>query len=222
MKCLKRKLSKLCKSPFQLLLHENKTTFLKVEKKRGVLHFHLHRLFTEAPTPVLEAVVRFARKNDLQSKATIQRMAHLYFTENRGEPLLLPSKGKVYDLKKMYSRIKKQYFSDDYDASIGWSVQRRRPQKFRFITFGSYDRHYHQIRINPILDHEEIPPFFLEFVIYHEMLHAVCEPLTDARGKTWVHTKEFKDKERLHPDFSQAKEWEKGSLKLLKRIYGRS
>jgi hypothetical protein len=221
MKCLERKIAKLCKSPFQILLHENKTTFLKVEKKAGVVHFHLHRFFTEAPSPVLEALVRFAHKNDPKAKAIIQRMAYLYFSENRIEPLPLLSKGKVYDLKQIYDRVKKKYFPQDYDAHIGWSEWRSQG-KFRSVTFGSYDRHHHQIKINPILDHTEIPLFFLEFVVYHEMLHAVCDPVTDSQGRTWVHTKEFKAKEKSHPFFESAKEWEKQSLKLLKRIYGRA
>ncbi|HEX2583029.1 MAG TPA: hypothetical protein VHL30_02825 [Chlamydiales bacterium] len=218
---IERKIAKLCKGPFQIHLHENKTTFLRVEKKAGIYRFHMHRLFTDAPTPVLEAVVRFARKNDPKAKATIQRMAHLYFTENRLEPLPLSSKGSTYDLQQIYTRLRKKYFSETYDASIGWA-ERRSQGKYRSITFGSYDRHRHQIKINPLLDHPEVPLFFLEFVVYHEMLHAVCEPITDNQGRTWVHTKEFKAKEKLHPFFESAKEWEKKSLKLLKRVYGRA
>jgi len=214
---LQRKIGKLCKSPFKLFLHENKTTFLRVEKKAGVYSFHLHRLFTEAPTPVIEAVVRFAHKNDPKAKATIQQMAHLYFTENRIAPLPLSANGNVYDLNQIYNRVKKKYFSEEYDAAIGWS-ERRRQGKFRSVTFGSYDRHHHQIRINPILDHKKVPLFFVEFIVYHEMLHAVCEPFTDSQGRTWVHTKEFKDKEKNHPFFKPSKEWEKQSLKLFREV----
>jgi hypothetical protein len=77
--------------------------------------------------------------------------------------------------------------------------------------------------MNPILDHEKVPLFFLEFVVYHEMLHAVCEPLIDSRGRTWVHTREFRAREKLHPFFASAKAWEKQSLTVLKRItYGRA
>ena len=215
--CLERKIAKLCKSPFQVRIHENKTTFLKVEKKAGVFCFHLHRLFTEAPTPVLVAVVRFAHKNDPKAKATIQQMAHLYFSLNRIAPLPLPSNGKVYDLHQIYRRVKAKHFPDEEEIAIGWSE--KRPQgKFRSLTFGLYDRHHRQIRINPILDHKVVPLFFLEFLIYHEMLHAVCEPLTDDRGRTWVHTKEFRAKEKLHPYFQASKEWEKESLQILKNL----
>jgi len=218
---LEQKIAKLCKSPFQIHFHENKTTFLKVEKKAGIFRFHLHRLFIDAPTPVLQAVVRFAHKNDPKAKATIQQMAHLYFTENRMEAEPLSSKGKVYDLKNIYERVKKEHFSPDFNVSIGWSESRRQG-KFRSITFGTYDRHCNQIRMNPVLDHKEIPLYFVEFIVYHEMLHAICDPFTDAKGRTWVHTPEFKAKEKLHPFFAPAKEWEKQSLKMLKRIYGRA
>ena len=218
---LETKIRRLCKTPFQIRLHENKTTFLKVEKRAGVFRFHLHRLFVEAPTPVLEAVVRFAHKNDPKAKAILQQMAHLYFTKNRSKPLSLSAKGKVYDLEEIYERVKKECFSKEYSASIGWGT-RRSQGRFRSVTFGLYDRHCHQIKINPILDHKEVPLFFVEFIVYHEMLHAVCEPLIDSRGRTWVHTKEFKMREKEHPFFKPAKKWEKESLKVLKRIYGRA
>lgn len=214
-------MARLCERPFQIYLHENKTTFLRVEKKKGLLHFHMHRLFVEAPTPVLEAVVRFAHRNDPKAKATIQQMAHLYFSENRSIALPLSSRGKVYDLKEICRSVKAKYFEHLEAPAIGWA-EKSDPGKFRSMTFGTYDRHRHQIRINPLLDHKQVPPFFLEFIVYHEMLHAVCPPKIDSQGRVWVHTQEFKRKERLHPSYLDAKEWEKKSLSILKRIYGRA
>jgi hypothetical protein len=55
------------------------------------------------------------------------------------------------------------------------------------------------------------------------MLHAVCETQIDARGHCRCHTREFRRRERLFPQYAEAKSWEKNSLKFFKRqSHGRS
>jgi predicted SprT family Zn-dependent metalloprotease len=130
--------------------------------------------------------------------------------------------GSTYDLKEIYDRIKAKHFTSSYDATIGWAPAR--PSSFRSITFGTYNRDKHHIKINPILDHPEVPLYFIEFVIYHEMLHAVCPFKYDRQGRCFVHTPEFRAKEKLFPHFKAAKEWEETSLRFFRRlkVYGRS
>lgn len=210
------RISALCSMPLQVRFHENKTTYLRVEKSRGMLRLHLHRLFLEAPTPVLEAIVRFATKRDPYALRTIRQMANLYFSEHRIEPVQLTEQGINYDLRAIYETLKAKYFDPSYNAAIGWSNRKPRG-KCRFLTFGSYDRQSHQIRINRLLDDPQVPFYFVEFIVYHEMLHAVCLPIIDERGRTWVHTREFREKERLFPDFAAVKAWEKQSLIFFKK-----
>jgi predicted metal-dependent hydrolase len=139
-------------------------------------------------------------------------MAELYFEENPQEPTRLSSKGSVYDLEEIYNRIKAEYFSSDFSASIGWS-DKSRTGKRRSITFGTYDRQRRQIRINRCLDSQKIPPYFVEFVVYHEMLHGIYLPITGPSARTQIHTPEFKAKERLFAHFAEAKKWEKMNVK---------
>ncbi len=202
--------------PVNIRVHENRTTYLRVEKKRGVVSVHLHRLFEEAPSPVLEAIVRYSVRNDRRALAVIRQMANLYFSTNKIEAEPLEQKGLVYDLGEIYERVKQTYFSPDYHASIGWSKQKPKG-RFRFITFGTYDRQLNQIRMNRLLDAVDVPPYFIEFIVYHEMLHAVCPTEYDKRGRAWVHTALFRKKEREFHQFDAAKEWEKQSLKIFKK-----
>lgn len=210
------RLHALCPIPLTLVWHENRTTYFSARKEKRGLTLRLHRLFYQAPTPVLEALVRIALKKDPAAFAIVKRMAYLYFHQNRAAPESLTAAGSAYDLKEIYGRLKESYFSPEYDASIGWSVRSQRG-KFRFVTFGTYDRHRHQILINRLLDDPEVPLYFLEFIVYHEMLHAVCHPQFDSAGRCRVHTREFKEKEKQFPHFGAAKEWEKTSLKFFKK-----
>jgi hypothetical protein len=212
------------KVPAEIIIHENRTTYLRVETWGGRVKVHLHRLFAEAPSPVWEAIARYSVRRDRKALALIRQMANLYFSTHRIEAPPLEEKGSVYDLGELYERVKKRYFQPDYQASIGWS-NRKSPGAFRFVTFGSYDRQLNQIRINPLLDHPDVPLYFIEFIVYHEMLHGVCLPVIDRMGRARVHTAEFKEQEKLFAEFGAAKEWEKKSLMIFKkrkRIHGRA
>lgn len=213
---MEQKLQALCPIPLQISWHERRA-YLSCLKKNGILFLRLHRLFLEAPSPVLEAVIRMAlKKNDLEARAIVRKMAYLYFSQNRLPPKELTAQGTTYDLQMIYEKLKKQHFSPDYSSAIGWSKSSRQA-RFRFITFGSYDQHRDQIRINPLLDSPDVPLYFLEFIVYHEMLHAVCRPKMDSSGRCSVHTAEFRAKEREFPQYKEAKEWEKSSLKIFKQ-----
>lgn len=217
------RLQALCPIPIQIVWHENKTTYLSFRKERGTLFLRLHRLFLQAPTPVLEALIRMSlKRKDKDACTIVRKMAHLYFSQNHAPADILPTKGSHYDLLAILEQVKKQYFSSLLDPSIGWTPSRVR--KCRFITFGTYNRHCHQIRINRLLDDPEVPLYFLEFIVYHELLHAVCPSKIDAAGRCCFHTAEFRQKEKLFHDFEAAKEWEKKSLNFFKRKrrYGRT
>jgi hypothetical protein len=202
-------------APIEVRLHENKRTYLRVERRWGKITLHLHRLFEKAPSPVLEALVRFALKRDRKSLAVIRQMAHLHFSTARMAADPLEQKGEVYDLAEIYERIKEKFFDSGYDASIGWS--KRQPRgSFRSVTFGCYDRMTHQIRINRLLDSVKVPLYFVEFIVYHEMLHAICPTEMDARGRAKIHTVLFKQLERKFPEYEEAKKWQKTSLALFR------
>jgi hypothetical protein len=214
------KLAGLCPLPLHLEWHENRSSFFSCRRTRAKIHLRLHRLFSRAPSPVLEALLAYALKGDRNAGAIVRQMAHLYFSRVKIEPDALKAKGKVFDLLEIKDRIQKKYFPK-LEVAIGWSTHAR-TRAFRCITFGSYDRHRNQVRINPLLDDAEVPEYFLEFIVYHEMLHAVCPAKVDARGAVYSHTREFRVLERKFSEFQAAKEWEKKSLTFLRDRHGRT
>lgn len=208
------KLQQLSTKKLHIVWHENKTTYLTVTRKRHEVHLRVHRLFYKAPTPVLEALIRYAVKREEKSLAILKQMAHLHFSKNSIPADPLPSRGNTYDLQKIFNKLLR--LVPLKGVTIGYS-DRVRVGKFRSMTFGTFDKYTRQIRINPLLDDPEVPLYFLEFIVYHEMLHAVCHSKMDATGRCTVHTKEFKERERLFPHFERAQEWEKGALTFFKR-----
>lgn len=218
---MNHRLHTIAPMPLHIVWHENKTTYLSIRKQKKAIHLRLHRLFYNAPTPVLEAVIQYALKNDCESRAVLKQMAHLHFSQTHVPVELLNPLGKTYNLQELFDRF--QQTLQIGPISIGWS-ERSRKGKFRALTFGTFDKHRCQIRINPILDDPEVPAYFLEFVVYHEMLHAVCPTTMDSRGRCSIHTKEFRERERQFPHYQIAKAWEKQSLTFFKKrqSHGRS
>ncbi|HLB52746.1 MAG TPA: hypothetical protein VJK48_03435 [Chlamydiales bacterium] len=206
----------------QLTWHENKSSFLSFRKEKGKVSLRLHRLFAKTAPNVLEALSHYVLKGDRESAAHIRKAAHLHFSKAKTAPLLLEATGDTYDLEIIYKFVKKRYFSSDLDISIGWA-KGRRIGTFRSITFGTYDRYRNQIQIHPLLDSSDIPYYFLEFVVFHEMLHAVSPPRIDRNGRIISHTREFRSLEKKFAHYEVAKEWEKKSLPFFRRkIYGRA
>src|SRR6516225_6667698 len=94
---------------------------------------------------------------------------------------------------------------------ITWGRRRRRPPKEYFV-FGTIQEEDKMIRIHPLLDAPFVPSWFLEYVVYHEMLHAVVPEEIDEYGRRRVHTREFYRRERQFHCYSRARRWEDENL----------
>ena len=225
------KLSRFSPVKIDLIINKNRSTYLSVlERKRKWLKLSLHRLFLQAPEQVLEAAVHYALRKDAQALQKLSVFSEKYFATVRipVDPLKLVSKGKVYDLKEVFSRINKIHFENSLDLHVSWF---RRPnyRTFYFMTLGTYDRHQKLIRINQLIDDDFFPPFFLDYIMYHEMLHEVCPSYIDKAGRRWVHTPLFRKREKEFHQYEEALSWEKKWIRFLKperekkqRFYGRS
>ena len=73
------------------------------------------------------------------------------------------------------------------------------------------------IRIHPVLDREDVPPYFLESVVYHEMLHHHLGGVPDRAGRTVYHSRAFRQAEARYLWHREALAWEKEHLPHLLR-----
>jgi len=126
--------------------------------------------------------------------------------------------GAVYDLSAIFEDLNLRFFGGTVMARIRWGRRRvpsrRRFKRSRHITLGSYSRRRLLITIHPNLDRDEIPQFFVEAIVYHEMCHEIAGE-ERAGGRRRLHTPRFKELERGYPMFAEARRWAKENINCL-------
>ena len=123
-----------------------------------------------------------------------------------------PEQGRFFNLRAIFDKLNAKYFRNRLrDYTIVWGRKRAgRPRdEIVFATIQEDDR---MIRIHPLLDRAFVPAWFLEYVIYHEMCHAVVRDKYDTAGRRIVHHEKFWDRERRFHWFKRAKSWEEDNL----------
>lgn len=208
-----------------LKINNNASTLLSLTRPRdgSPVKFSVHRMFLGAPDEITTALGQYI----VRATAPCQALLRQYMNEQTeklademasSRPLVLRSRGRVYDLHALADAVNRDFFSGEIRVSITWSKGAVEPARGRrrHIIFGSYDKKNALIRIHPAMDSEDVPEFFVKFVIYHEMLHHVLDPRPQPGGRRCVHTPQFRDRERRHPDYKRALEWE---LKFMQGLH---
>jgi hypothetical protein len=121
--------------------------------------------------------------------------------------------GRYFNLKAIFEKLNARHFNNRLrNYTITWGRKRRERPREYFI-FGSIQEEDRLIRIHPLLDARFVPRWFLEYVIYHEMLHSVVPDKYDRKRKRRiVHTEEFNEREKKYPSYRRAKAWEEANL----------
>jgi hypothetical protein len=123
-----------------------------------------------------------------------------------------PAQGRFFNLRELFDKLNAKYFRNRLRGyTIVWG--RKRPGRPRNgIVFGTIQEEDRLIRIHPLLDRSLVPTWFLEYVIYHEMCHAVVRDEYDSAGRRIVHHEKFFARERRFHWFRRAKTWEQENL----------
>ncbi len=193
-----------------LTLTDNSTSMISVKSFGNTVSVRLHRMFLGAGDDVISEIAQFIRKR--KGKTPLIRD---FIRQNSGclkkKPVRkanINAQGKYYNLFDIYRSINEEYFGGTVSAFITWGTKSPR-YAVRKRTLGSYSSHANIIKINPVLDIKRNPRYFIEFVVYHEMLHA--DMATEIKnGRRSVHSKEFKRREKLFKHYDKAAAWEKG------------
>jgi hypothetical protein len=120
--------------------------------------------------------------------------------------------GRIYNLRAIFNKLNAKYFGNKLRGyTVVWG--RRRKQRPRgSIVFGTIQEDDRIIRIHPLLDRAMVPPWFLDYVMFHEMLHAMVPDRYDGSGRRVIHHEGFAAKERQFHWFRRAKNWEQENL----------
>ncbi len=217
---LERRLGELMARPISLTLTDNERTMISARRRGDVEHVRLHHMFVEADEPVVRALAAFLKDGDRLASQHLEHYVGQRRDRIRTRPrrkAALSGNGSHHDLAKVFDYLNARYFDDGVDAEIGWGRHGRAPGKRRrrrSIKLGSYRQSDATIRVHPVLDAAWVPEFFVEYVVYHEMLHHVIGiPVED--GKRRMHTAEFRRRERGYARYQEATSWERDNLERL-------
>src|ERR1700730_4381780 len=153
---------------------------------------------------------RFQNRGTNMAKKTKRKIAHPKLPMQR--QLNLQHEGKYFDLRANFDRLNEPYFGGKLRGyKVVWGRKRKRRPKEYFI-FGTIQEEDRVIRINPLLDQPFVPPWFLRYILYHEMLHAVVPDEAGSNGRRRVHTEKFYERERKFRRYCRARRWEEENL----------
>lgn len=191
----------------------------RIELRQGRIRARLSDVLAAAPAAVLESLAHILlcklyrrpvdpersrayrlhmdRKETRQSIDAARRL--------RGRKEMAGESGEVYDLGAIFERVNGRYFGGTLRVKkLGWSKRRSRQ------TLGHYDASHDAIVLSRVLDAPEVPEMVVEYVMYHEMLHAK-HPAEHKGGRRSVHTKAFRAEEKEFAGYAEAR----GLLKKL-------
>jgi hypothetical protein len=203
----------------ELTLTENRSVLLSFRRRGGTVLLRLHRMFLHAPLAVVRAVARGLRRTSRSADGEVRRFINENLHRVRRMPRTLPplvTDGRVYDLRQVFDRLNARFFAGGLHVPLTWGRGGGRARRGG-LTFGSYDPVLALIRIHPVLDRRDVPLYFLESVVYHEMLHHHLGGVPDGAGRTVYHSRTFREAEARYPWHRQALDWEKQNLPHLLR-----
>lgn len=218
---LERRLRSAFPGPVVLAVTDNRHSMVSYARQGGILHARLHMMFLDAPAAVQDALVRYIVRGDRQASQVVGR-----FIDDNGHriratrPVLTPlvTKGQHHDLLQLFHEVNTKYFGGTVDALISWgrAPHVRRPRAT--IKLGSYSAVERLIRVHPNLDRSWVPRYFVQFIIFHEMLHHVM-PSSRGTGRALLHPPEFREREQRFRHYERAIQWERAHIGRILRSY---
>jgi hypothetical protein len=205
----------------RIVLPDNRRTMMSARRRRDVVEVRLHHMFLGAPTPVLRALARYLEHGGRDREASGVLDAFIdenrrSITPRRRRRTVLRTRGDHHDLRAIFGDLANRYFRDECeDARITWGRRSGRKRR-RSIQLGTYTPEERLIRIHPVLDKDWVPGFYLESVVFHEMLHHAM-PATVVGGRHMFHTPQFRERERTYVHYDTAIAWEQRNLTRLLR-----
>lgn len=196
-----------------LALTDNRRRMVSAKLRRNRRVLRVHHMFVGCDGEVLDALAALVDGGAGAERAKENLRA--FIDRNRGaisqevDPEQLEAQGEVHDLQVMLDKWRALLDPELLeDVVITWG---RYGRGSRTIRFGSYDFDRKLIRMHPALDKPWVPDYFVEFIVYHELLHALFPPKqTDSRRV--IHTPEFRLMEQRFPRYEEAMRWERANL----------
>jgi len=199
-------------------LTNNRQTIVSVHRSAARYEVRIHRIFGRAPEPVVSALGKYIAYNDQVSANVLgefieQHREEIASVPVRGRLPRIRTAGSFHDLQQIFDTLNATYFDSACAARITWGA-RLAQRKRQSIKIGSYVVEDGLIRIHPALDQREVPPLFVAWVVYHEMLHAK-HPVTVVGQRRCFHPASFIEDEKRFVGYREALAWQAKNLTRL-------
>lgn len=208
------------RASLQVRFTDNRYTMISVRRdpKEREYRLRVHHMFADAEPGVTRALAHYICHND----GDASRMLGEYIDEHqhrvrprRAHALIrCETTGEAFDLREIFDDLNRRYFDGGIDARITWGARTRHQRRRNSIKMGSYSVEERLIRIHRTLDRPFVPRYFLEWIVYHEMLHQVHEALL-VKGRRRYHTPAFNAEEARFDRYPEARAWERAHIEKL-------
>jgi hypothetical protein len=198
-----------------------------VARSRGSeLRVRMNGVFEDAPPDVRQAVARWLRSGR-RARRACRRLddwiaaVQERLSAERARSLQLETAGNCHDLEEitadLFAReIDERALPSGERPAVTWG-RRARCRARRSLQLGSYDPHLHLVRVHPVLDQPAVPRFFVRYILFHELVHALLPPCADGSGRLVHHGPEFRRREQRYADYREAVLWQERNISRLIR-----
>ena len=208
---LRQSLEKVTGKSVSLTLTDNSTSMFSLRTKNNSVWVRMHWMFLNAGDEVIREITDFIKtrkgRTPLTKNFIGENQPCLRIKKHISRQPVIPAQGRFHDLKKIFDDLNNEYFEGRITSFISWGKQSSR-RLVRKRLLGSYCGDTNTIRINPVLDRKRTPPYFIRYVVYHEMLHSTVKAVRK-NGRRLVHNSEFRKRERLFKEYEKAMSWER-------------
>jgi hypothetical protein len=218
---LERRLRASFPGPVLLAVTDNRHCMVSYARQGGILRARVHMMFLDAPATVQESLVRYIVRGNREASQVVGRFIDANGHRIRAtRPVLTPlvTKGQHHDLLGLFHDVNSKYFGGTVDALVSWGRAAPARKQRATIKLGSYSAVERLIRIHPNLDRPWVPRYFVQFIIYHEMLHHVL-PASRGAGRTLLHPPQFREREQQFRHYERAMQWEKAHIGRILRSH---
>ncbi|MBA3381463.1 MAG: hypothetical protein H0T97_06300 [Actinobacteria bacterium] len=211
----------LAKGSVQVTLTDNRYTMISVRRgaklgKDKRFEVRLHHMFVDADPVITRALAHYIAENDADASRVLgdfidANTSHVRGRARRAPEQLIFTAGEHHDLRQIFDELNGQYFGNKIEAAITWGARTGRPKRRNSIKMGSYSVEDRLIRIHRALDRAFVPRRFVEWIVFHEMLHQVHD-IKVKNGRLEFHSKAFLADEARFEHFHEARAWERRHL----------
>lgn len=172
----------------------------KAASEEAALGLALELLSKAFKKSVPEEARRFVEAYDDAFDGRSAMELHDSLRRTRGRKRMEDSKGSAFDLQAVLEKVLKEYpftFNGIRKPAVHWSRSRSR-QRLAF-----YDSAFNDIVVSREFDSPRVPQYVLEYLVFHELLHAKHD-LQFSNGRKRVHHAGFRKDEKRFALFKEA------------------